>query len=351
MNTLTVVLALGVGALLVLGAVRLDAPALHIRGVVRHDDDGRDERQLRVGVDRVAVGFDDVDRVGAVRAATLDSLRAIMMIRAYRMRGHLAADLDPLRLKAPESHPELDPATYGFTAADMDRPIFLDKVLGLEFATIRQITDILKRTYCGTLGVEFMHISDPEQKAWIQERIEGRDKEIVFTPQGKVAILNDTGLIVANSAIGIIQELRAKQTLDNLAIVGQAQKYLHMSGTDFYYGPEIELAERLANLAPGVADKRVFFCNSGAEANEGALKLARYATGRHRVISCYGAFHGRTYGAMSLGGSKSLHRSRSDGIKESESALPQLLKDRQHHHTVQHGLPGKRNKSNGCGHR
>jgi 2-oxoglutarate dehydrogenase E1 component len=115
----------------------------------------------------------------------MDSVRALMMIRAYRMRGHLAADLDPLKLKETESHPELDPASYGFTEADMDRPIFLDKVLGLEHATVRQIVDILKRTYCGTLGVEFMHISDPEQKGWIQERIEGADKSISFTRKAR----------------------------------------------------------------------------------------------------------------------------------------------------------------------
>jgi 2-oxoglutarate dehydrogenase E1 component len=125
-----------------------------------------------------------------VRKATMDSVRALMMIRAYRMRGHLAADLDPLKIKEQVSHPELDPASYGFSDADMDRPIFLDKVLGLEHATVRQIVDILKRTYCGTLGVEFMHISDPEQKGWIQERIEGADKSISFTPNGKKAILN-----------------------------------------------------------------------------------------------------------------------------------------------------------------
>jgi 4-aminobutyrate aminotransferase len=92
------------------------------------------------------------------------------------------------------------------------------------------------------------------------------------------------------------------------AIVDQAQRFLHMSGTDFYYGPEIELAERLARLAPGDAPKRVFFTNSGTESVEAALKLARYHTGRERVISFYGAFHGRTYGAMSLGGSKSIHQ-------------------------------------------
>jgi 4-aminobutyrate aminotransferase len=92
------------------------------------------------------------------------------------------------------------------------------------------------------------------------------------------------------------------------AIVDQAQKLIHMSGTDFYYGPEIELAERLAALAPGDESKKVFFANSGAETIEAALKLARHHTGRQRVISCYGAFHGRTYGAMSLGGSKALHQ-------------------------------------------
>jgi 4-aminobutyrate aminotransferase len=92
------------------------------------------------------------------------------------------------------------------------------------------------------------------------------------------------------------------------AIADQASKLIHMSGTDFYYAPEIELAERLAKLAPGEGAKRVFFCNSGAEAIEGALKLARHKTGREQVISFLGAFHGRTYGAMSLGGSKSIHR-------------------------------------------
>jgi 4-aminobutyrate aminotransferase len=92
------------------------------------------------------------------------------------------------------------------------------------------------------------------------------------------------------------------------AIKDQADKLLHMSGTDFYYRPQIDLAERLARAAPGPSPKKVFFANSGAEAVEGALKLARWHTKRNRVISFFGAFHGRTYGAMSLSGSKLIHR-------------------------------------------
>jgi 2-oxoglutarate dehydrogenase E1 component len=125
-----------------------------------------------------------------VERATRDSVRALMLIRAYRARGHFHANLDPLGLQPPNNESELDPATYGFGEADLDRPIFLDKVLGLEFGTIRQIVAILRRTYCQTLGVEFLHISDGAQKGWIQERIEGQDKEISFTREGKRAILN-----------------------------------------------------------------------------------------------------------------------------------------------------------------
>jgi 2-oxoglutarate dehydrogenase E1 component len=125
-----------------------------------------------------------------VMLATRDSVRALMLIRAYRMRGHLHAKLDPLGLEPVKGHEELDPASYGFTPADLDRKIFIDRVLGLEFATIREMVAILERTYCQTLGVEFMHISDAAQKSWIQERIEGPDKEIAFTREGKRAILN-----------------------------------------------------------------------------------------------------------------------------------------------------------------
>jgi 2-oxoglutarate dehydrogenase E1 component len=125
-----------------------------------------------------------------IRRATRDSVRALMMIRAYRMRGHFYANLDPLGLEPQKDHEELHPATYGFQESDYDRKIFIDHVLGLEFASVREMLAILRRTYCGTIGFEFVHISDPAEKGWIQERVEGPDKEIQFTKEGKRAILS-----------------------------------------------------------------------------------------------------------------------------------------------------------------
>ena len=125
-----------------------------------------------------------------VRQAVLDSLRALMLIRAYRIRGHLVADLDPLGMRSEEMHPELDPKSYGFTEADLDRPIFIDHVLGLEMASMREILAIVQRTYCGTFALQYMHISDPEQAGWLKERIEGYGKEVSFTREGRRAILN-----------------------------------------------------------------------------------------------------------------------------------------------------------------
>ncbi|MBT5809333.1 MAG: 2-oxoglutarate dehydrogenase E1 component [Rhodospirillaceae bacterium] len=124
-----------------------------------------------------------------IRQATSDSIRALMVIRNYRVRGHLHSQLDPLGLVKPIPHSELDPETYGFTERDLDRPIFLNYVLGLESASMRQIIKILEETYCGKVGVEYMHIQEADEKAWIQERIESIRNSTSFTDLGKRTIL------------------------------------------------------------------------------------------------------------------------------------------------------------------
>lgn len=123
-----------------------------------------------------------------VRQAALDSIRALQLIRAYRARGHLMANLDPLELKEIETHPELEPSHYGFTSNDYDRPIFINGVLGLDTPTLRQILEVCKETYSGTIGLEFLHMSDPEEKAWLQARIEEPRNKTDFTEDGKKAI-------------------------------------------------------------------------------------------------------------------------------------------------------------------
>jgi 2-oxoglutarate dehydrogenase E1 component len=125
----------------------------------------------------------------ASRAETIASLRALMLIRSYRVRGHLEAHLDPLGLQVPKPHPELDPRSYGFSDADWDRGIFIDHVLGRESATLREISTILRETYCGSIGVEFMHIQDPDQKSWIQRRVEGAPWKHGFDRTSKRTIL------------------------------------------------------------------------------------------------------------------------------------------------------------------
>src|SRR5437868_13627475 len=155
---------------------------------------------------RPRVKRDDADLVGALtgfwptdgaaaatidaRAAARESIRAIQLVRAYRVIGHLAADLDPLGLSPRPRLPQLDPNFYGFHDVDLDRPVYINGVLGLETATPRQMVELLQRTYCGRIGYEFMHIIDPQEKDWLQRRIEGPDKEISFTPEGKRSILN-----------------------------------------------------------------------------------------------------------------------------------------------------------------
>jgi 2-oxoglutarate dehydrogenase E1 component len=132
-----------------------------------------------------ASGASDAD----VRRAAEDSIRAMMLIRTYRVRGHLAADLDPLGLAQRDLPADLTPEYHGFTAADLDRPIFLGGTLGLQTATVREIVAILRANYCGKIGLEYMHINDLGERRFLQDRMEGRDKAPSFTPEGKQAIL------------------------------------------------------------------------------------------------------------------------------------------------------------------
>jgi 2-oxoglutarate dehydrogenase E1 component len=125
----------------------------------------------------------------AMKQASADSIRALQLIRSYRVRGHLEANLDPLGLQKPEPHPELHPDNHGFSEADYDRPIYIAGVLGIEYATLREIYAFLRQTYCGNIGVEYMHIQDPAQKAWIQERIEGSLNKTSFPVKEKTELL------------------------------------------------------------------------------------------------------------------------------------------------------------------
>ncbi|MBC7986070.1 MAG: 2-oxoglutarate dehydrogenase E1 component [Sphingomonadaceae bacterium] len=125
----------------------------------------------------------------AVARAAADSIRAMMLIRTYRVRGHLAANLDPLGLMRRELPADLTPEFHGFSADELDKTVYLGGFLGLETATVNEIVDILRENYCGNVGLEYMHINDLDERRFLQDRMEGRDAAISFTPEGKQAIL------------------------------------------------------------------------------------------------------------------------------------------------------------------
>ena len=129
------------------------------------------------------------DDAEALRQATSDSIRALQLIRAYRVRGHLEADLDPLGLDKRGPYPELDFRGYGFGEADLDREIFLNNVFGRERARLREIIAILRQTYCGKIGVEYMHIQVPAERAWIQQKFETRGRAPTLSAADKKEIL------------------------------------------------------------------------------------------------------------------------------------------------------------------
>jgi 2-oxoglutarate dehydrogenase E1 component len=125
-----------------------------------------------------------------VNRAAEDSIRAMMLIRTYRVRGHLAANLDPLGLAKRDLPADLTPEFHGFSGDALDRPVYLGGTMGFETATVRELVDCLRRNYCGNIGLEYMHINDLEERRFLQERMEGKAAAISFTPEGKVAILS-----------------------------------------------------------------------------------------------------------------------------------------------------------------
>jgi 2-oxoglutarate dehydrogenase E1 component len=157
--------------------------------------------ELNLGLDPTQATIEKVRQASAERAASTgaspdevrraadDSIRAMMLIRTYRVRGHLAARLDPLGLARMDIPPDLTPAWHGFSNADLDRPIYIAGTLGQETATVRRIVELLQANYCGHIGFEYMHISDVEERRFVQERIESPEDTVQFTPEGKQSIL------------------------------------------------------------------------------------------------------------------------------------------------------------------
>jgi 2-oxoglutarate dehydrogenase E1 component len=160
------------------------------------DDFGGPEWKKRPSNIIDGISFDKATRlvpnikVDSFRTSTLDSIRALRLIRAYHMNGHLTANLDPLNLSKKEYHPELDYKSYGLTDNDLDKEIFIDGSFGLESAPLNKIIKILKETYSSSIGVEYLYIQSPDQKKWIRERIEEVRNKTIFTHEGKKAIYN-----------------------------------------------------------------------------------------------------------------------------------------------------------------
>ena len=144
----------------------------------------------RINGEKINDQFVDNVDISGIKENAKNSIRVSTLTRAYRIRGHMIANLDPLSLLKREEHSELKPETYGLSKKDENKKIFLDGTLGMETSNIKEIIKSLKEIYCGNIGYEFMHMADPKERSWIRERIEGKEKGIKFTENGKRAILN-----------------------------------------------------------------------------------------------------------------------------------------------------------------
>ncbi|MDA7832435.1 2-oxoglutarate dehydrogenase E1 component [Candidatus Pelagibacter sp.] len=143
-----------------------------------------DEKKISNGSNDTKVNSKDLIK------SNVNSIRAVALIRAYRQRGHLLAKLDPLLMMKTEYLDELHPEYYGFKKENYNEKIYLDGVINKEHSTVKEILSFLNKTYCGPIGYEYMHISNPTERKWLRDRIEQDENSLQFTKNGKEAILN-----------------------------------------------------------------------------------------------------------------------------------------------------------------
>jgi len=145
-----------------------------------------DNKETNIPKESQQNGIDKID----IKKSNRDSIRAVSLIRSYRQRGHLISKVDPLELREIEYLDELHPESYGFNKEDYKNKIYLDGITNKDYSNIKEILYFLKKTYCGSIGYEYMHISNPSERKWIRDRVEKDENALQFTKNGKNAILN-----------------------------------------------------------------------------------------------------------------------------------------------------------------
>ncbi len=145
-----------------------------------------DNKKTNIPKESLQNGIDKID----IKKSNRDSIRAVSLIRSYRQRGHLISKVDPLELREIEYLDELHPESYGFNKEDYKNKIYLDGITNKDYSNIKEILSFLKKTYCGSIGYEYMHISNPSERKWIRDRVEKDENALKFTKNGKNAILN-----------------------------------------------------------------------------------------------------------------------------------------------------------------
>ena len=145
-----------------------------------------DNKETNIPKESQQNGIDKID----IKKSNRDSIRAVSLIRSYRQRGHLISKVDPLELREIEYLDELHPESYGFNKEDYKNKIYLDGITNKDYSNIKEILSFLKKTYCGSIGYEYMHISNPSERKWIRDRVEKDENALQFTKNGKNAILN-----------------------------------------------------------------------------------------------------------------------------------------------------------------